>query len=726
MQRKTRLRNEWRITAMASFALLAIFIFFNITRDMGNVVYDHFMRLHGFTPSEDIIILAIDDRSLQELGGWPLKRSQYEKLFRLLDDDRYRPKAIGVDLLFIDATADDVALAHSMRALPTVLPLEFKIQDTFTQGYLPTKAISPLNSAAKFGHINLSFDSDGVIRGFQTKDLNWPHFSLAMQARASSNGIQNDTAGYRRFRMVDPAIGFPVISLTDAIHQTSLLSLLQNKYVLLGVTAPSLSDRYPTLYAGRDNASTPGVAILASILNDALRDTLIQEASATFTFMCSSIGILVMLYGIMVLQPTQLLALSVMLILCAASISYALLTQNNYWIDPSPLVLLTIFIHPLWAWRRLEAMLEVIRQRTSDLHSLKKTDSSESIGHTEHEFVLKHGALLDHAINFAKTELEFLSLIIDQIPDAIAVFDQSDRLLLANQQLHELIDFKDNVSTLDAIASAFNLPINTLIAANPLGHADSHIHQATTQLGRIDFYIKHSRITTHKGRHLRLVIWVDVTELRQSQRQRDRALQLLSHDMRTPIASIMAITQRQTTVALDSKKIRSHALAALHMMDDFILGIASEVDQYALKEELLDNIIHDTVENVSDLAIEKNIQIHLSHSTHTTPFVRANVRLLVRALVNLFVNAIKFSPTSGEITIHIRTDSITNKVTLKISNQVEITNATVHRTGLLNFGLGLDFVNTVIQKHGGKLSHDFPNQGKATVQIELPCFAMAS
>jgi CHASE2 domain-containing sensor protein len=111
LQRKTRLRREWLLTIAIAIGLLAVLVFGDFARPVGNVLYDHYMRWHGFRASEDIIIVAIDDRSLTELGGWPLQRSQYTKLLQSLDNDRFRPKAIGFDLLFVDPTDDDAALA---------------------------------------------------------------------------------------------------------------------------------------------------------------------------------------------------------------------------------------------------------------------------------------------------------------------------------------------------------------------------------------------------------------------------------------------------------------------------------------------------------------------------------------------------------------------------------------------------------------------------------------
>jgi CHASE2 domain-containing sensor protein len=162
--------------------LLAYLVFGDVARSMGNVLYDHLMRLHGFKATQDIVIISVDDRSLTELGGWPLKREKYTELLKALDDDRYRPKVIGFDFLFLDPTADDQALAEAMQHLKTVLPLEFRVLEDKKQTLKPTLPVQPMANAASIGHINLSFDSDGVIRGITLAEQKWPHFSLQLHA----------------------------------------------------------------------------------------------------------------------------------------------------------------------------------------------------------------------------------------------------------------------------------------------------------------------------------------------------------------------------------------------------------------------------------------------------------------------------------------------------------------------------------------------------------------
>lgn len=732
-QRKALLRREWLLTASIAFLLLAVFVFADIAKPLGNVLYDHLMRLHGFKGTNDIVIVSVDDRALANLGGWPLKRQKYADLLEALDDDRYRPKVIGFDFLFLDPTPDDDELAKQMLRFNTVLPLEFSIQDDAKQTLKPTLPIPPLTNAAALGHINLSFDNDGVIRGINLTEQNWLHFALELHVRSNEPTPPDiGQAGYRRFRMVDPRVGFPMVSLADVIHDKFTRSLLKGKYVLVGVTAPSLGDRYPTLYSGKNNASTPGVAILASVLNASLNDSLIKEANSAVVFCLGLIPLLLMLHSLVILQPRYSLLLAGLLMVTSIAISYATLTITNYWIDPIPFILVAVLLQPLWAWRRLEAIVNLVGNKAADLQQFQATDRTNNQIKPSREVVLQYAKLLDHAVASARSEFDFLSSIVDEIPDAVAIFDPQDKLLLSNRKIKQLIDDQEleQGSTLTELAERLSIPLSALTDAPDLSSAlaTPSVFHINTQLGALDLLVKTTGIESPAGGRLRLVILMDITELRQSQTQRDRALQFLSHDMRTPIASILSLTRGKNNsveTIVQQEKIVHHAKALLQMMDDFILTISAEAPRYKFQQELLDNLLNDAIEQVADLAEEKGVLL-LDESETFGIFIMTNTRLFVRALVNLLFNAIKFCPAKSHIKIKVHlveaSEAMPERVIISITNLVEFFADSLDLTpSMPGFGLGLDFVDTVIQKHQGSIVRHIPDSGLAEIQITLPC-----
>jgi signal transduction histidine kinase len=612
-----------------------------------------------------------------------------------------------------------------MQRFNAVLPLEFRIQEDNTQTLQPTLPVQPLAKAASIGHINLSFDDDGVIRGINLFEHRWPHFALKLHEQADNThppGLSQ--TGYRRFRMVDPRVGFPVVSLTDAIHDSYTRSLLKDKYVLVGVTAPSLGDRYPTLYSGKNNSSTPGVAILASVLHASLNQSLIQEAPHLVVFGLALIPLFIMLLSLIRMQPRHALALSAFMMLGGVLISDALLTLTNYWIDPVPFILVALVLQPLWAWRRLEAIVHFVEDKAAMLQQFQSTERASTESTKSREVVLQYAKILDRAVASARSEIDFLAAIVDEMPDAIAIFDAQDELLLGNQKIKQLIGAQQLMagSNLAELAQHLAIPASAL-----MGQALPSIVRLNTSLVAQELFLKTAALQAPTGGHLRLVILTDITELRQSQTQRDRALQFLSHDMRTPVASILSLTRRGAEIAVNDQreKIVHHANALLNMMDDFILTISAEAPRYQFNQELLDNLLNDAIEQVADLAEAKHIRLVVENNAATV-FVMVNTRLLVRAMVNLLFNAVKFSPSGSAIHILLictpNTDGQDSRVNLEFSNQVDSQSTAADLIpSMPGFGLGLDFVDIVIHKHLGTITRNIPSRGMATTIITLPC-----
>jgi CHASE2 domain-containing sensor protein len=120
-----RLRGEW-LLGLAGTTLLAVLLTLtSVWRPAGDLLFDHIQRWRGFQPTADIVVVTIDDRSIAELGGWPLRRQHYAKLLEHLAHTPYQPRVVGMNLLFVDPQADDAQLAKALAMHRAVLPVGF-------------------------------------------------------------------------------------------------------------------------------------------------------------------------------------------------------------------------------------------------------------------------------------------------------------------------------------------------------------------------------------------------------------------------------------------------------------------------------------------------------------------------------------------------------------------------------------------------------------------------
>ena len=114
------------------YIVIIVFIFvsslsyFNIGNELNLKITDN---LYGDKkPLEQIIILAIDDKSLQSIGRWPWKREVFVDLFSKLKD----AEVVGIDIAFFESYNKnvDTQLGDSIHNLNNaVLPIEFTSYD---------------------------------------------------------------------------------------------------------------------------------------------------------------------------------------------------------------------------------------------------------------------------------------------------------------------------------------------------------------------------------------------------------------------------------------------------------------------------------------------------------------------------------------------------------------------------------------------------------------------
>ena len=75
------------LVALTIAAVAANILFdLDLLQPMEYRVYDWMTRLRQRKAAEQVIVLAIDDQSIQQLGGWPWPRSYIAKMVRLLSD----------------------------------------------------------------------------------------------------------------------------------------------------------------------------------------------------------------------------------------------------------------------------------------------------------------------------------------------------------------------------------------------------------------------------------------------------------------------------------------------------------------------------------------------------------------------------------------------------------------------------------------------------------------
>ncbi|CAG2147788.1 Adaptive-response sensory-kinase SasA [Cupriavidus campinensis] len=234
-----------------------------------------------------------------------------------------------------------------------------------------------------------------------------------------------------------------------------------------------------------------------------------------------------------------------------------------------------------------------------------------------------------------------------------------------------------------------------------------------------------------------IVSLIDITTVRRAERQRAQMLHFLSHDMRSPQASILALIDMQSrpTRALPPDvllaRIAEHAHRTLALADDFIRLAQADSERLEFAEVELTGLVLDATDELWALAKARGIELQLSLEAEGET-LRAAPVLLVRAIANLVSNAIKFGPPGKPVSVRLRRMGLFLAVAVSDSgpgisyaDQARLFEPfrRVHAPGAdapAGSGLGLVFVKTVAERHGGRVMVDSAAGAGATFTLLLP------
>lgn len=229
-------------------------------------------------------------------------------------------------------------------------------------------------------------------------------------------------------------------------------------------------------------------------------------------------------------------------------------------------------------------------------------------------------------------------------------------------------------------------------------------------------------------------------ELNKSNKEKDRILGIISHDVNNRIGgigSLLEILEQEDMNSEEQKEFIKLASDTCNSTTEIIKDLLEYSKNIGDQNELfLEKVnIHDFLKSSVNLhstkAIKKGISIQLKENKE---IIECNLNKLKfsRVMDNLISNAIKFTPEKGNILIEYNRDSNNLLISVKdsgigipenIKDKIFIPFSGSGRSGTNNEesnGLGLSIVKNIVEKHKGDIWFDSkPNVG-TTFIIQLP------
>ncbi len=291
--------------ALAAVFITAIIIIAVITGIFENFSAETSDALYFLKPGpQKISVIAIDDKSLQDIGRWPWNRTIHAELINNLQ--KYQPKAIGIDISFFEKAPgtedEELSKAINSSKIPIVLASEFLHDDNKKKYFVPA-----FSSTAIEGHVNFFTDPDGVVRTLPSQIDSVQSFSYAVSSAISEKPIVSPL--WIRTSFYEPPT---ITSYSDVLSNKTKPEIFEGAIILVGVTAPDFHDDHAVPV--QKSRRMPGVVLHANAIQTIMSNDFLQKQRGTEVILYSLLIIAITAILFLLLKPyTATIGLAIML-----------------------------------------------------------------------------------------------------------------------------------------------------------------------------------------------------------------------------------------------------------------------------------------------------------------------------------------------------------------------------------------------------------------------------
>ena len=390
---------------------------------------------------------------------------------------------------------------------------------------------------------------------------------------------------------------------------------------------------------------------------------------------------------------------------------------------------------------QLNAILEIIVRRV--LATLKAQQSSIMIYNPE-------TGLLETRASYG-LEAEYARNAKTRVGQGIAgwVAQQQQAIMLGAQAPNE--DFGRHYKTNRNITSALSLPLRVgdrcvgVLNVNRINHPEPfrehHRDMLRLFAEHVGAVIDRAEVMERLSAHAQALESTNL-KLSEMNRMKDVFLSTASHELKTPLTSVIAyselLDEHGGTLSLEQRseflgRLQQEAKRLLALIDDILDLSRLETGKLSLRRELLsvNAVVRAAVETARPLAAKHGVTIEqrLDESLAEAEIDEVKIR---QVLVNLLVNAIKFSPERETVSVATRADG--GFVVVEISDRGPgiHPDETAHIFQLFGqglregdgqtsgLGIGLHLVKRITELHGGHVGVNSVLGQGSTFWVRLP------
>ena len=345
--------------------VLGITLFFNLSGETDVVDFslmDAQFALMQRAPTDSLVIVEIDSRSIEELAAWPWPRNYHAEVLNNLFAAGADTVAINVDFSSRSTDAADKALAEALGQHAGQVILSAFIQNDPDRGGAEIARITLPNALFRenvlLGAANVHLSPDGLVRRLpQTQGSGVD----AIPSLASQLAHIRDSVG--RISYLDYGIRIHDvrhISYVDVLRKNFDANIFINKRVIIGTTAIELGNKLPTPHY----KALSGTLIQALSYETLAQHRSIQRSGPYVGFAIAAL-LLLLVGALSDWRRHVLVALSGLVLLCALALLVGALVPINLDLGVPVFALLASCVYT--GVRQLEQQArQLLQQRASD------------------------------------------------------------------------------------------------------------------------------------------------------------------------------------------------------------------------------------------------------------------------------------------------------------------------------------------------------------------------
>ncbi len=407
--------------------------------------------------------------------------------------------------------------------------------------------------------------------------------------------------------------------------------------------------------------------------------------------------------------------------------------------------IITSIIAGILAFYIAERVTRPLRDMTRSVDRMAQGDwrvrihppSKDEVGQLAEAFN-RMGTELANQMSVLAEQRDTLNTVLSHMADGVIAIDSEGRVSLMNYAAMKIL----NLSSAPEKGERFTVVVrdhNIIEVWNRCLETNEE-YSATVEMGSdLPFLRVVATPLRDREQGESLVVLQDLTQIRRLERVRRDFMSNISHELRTPLASLKALVDTLDNGALDDPPAARRFLKRMDAEVDVLTQMVQELLELSRIESgrvplrLSPTEIEDLILPPVDLLMPQVDRAELTLivvNPPLSPKVMADAERVQRVVTNLLHNAIKFTPSGGEVTI--ATEPIEENVIFSVSDTgVGIPEDDLPRIFERFFksdrarsgggtGLGLAIAKHIVQAHGGQIWVESIEGRGSTFYFSLP------